>query len=121
MVIWKRVGRLALGDSGIRGNQWVLPPRASEGADHLIKPQADAVVRLLKTTRQAESTRGHRALAAKLISVLYGLPLEGVLELDRSCVDTSGGSLRIKLGGDWVKVDEPVARLLREAVPASGR
>lgn len=32
MVIWKRVGRLALGDSGISGNQWTLPPQVSEGA-----------------------------------------------------------------------------------------
>lgn len=55
-----------------------------------------------------------------MISVLYGLPLDHVLELDRSCVDLSGGGLRIRLGGDWVKVEEPVARLLREAITQNG-
>lgn len=50
-----------------------------------------------------------RALAAKLISTLYGVPLEQVLELDRSCVDASDAGLKIRLGGDWVKVEKPVA------------
>lgn len=42
------------------------------------------------------------------------------MELDRSCADTSGGRLSIRLDGDWVKVDEPVARLLREVVAQAG-
>ena len=46
-----------------------------------------------------------------MISVLYGLSLEHVLDLGRSCADTSGGRLRIRLNGDLVKVDEPVAQV----------
>lgn len=59
-------------------------------------------------------------MAAKLISVLYGLSLEHVLELDRSCADMSRGGLKIRLDDCWVKVDEPVARLLREVVAQAG-
>lgn len=40
--------------------------------------------------------------------------------MDRSCVDLSGGGLRIRLNDDWVKVDKPVAKLLREVVARAG-
>lgn len=52
--------------------------------------------------------------------MLYELPLEQVLGLDHSCADTSGGGFSIRLDGDWVSVDEPVAKLLREVVAQSG-
>lgn len=95
-------------------------PKKPKSKGRTIKSQADAVAKLSKAMRKTESAHARRALAAKLISVLYGLPLEHVLELDRLCVDTSDGGLRMRLGGDWVKVDEPVARLLREVVAQSG-
>lgn len=54
-----------------------------------------------RQTTESDATGGinARALAAKLISALYGLPLEHVLELDRSCADTSGGGLKIRFNG----------------------
>ena len=48
------------------------------------------------------------------------MSLEHVLELDLSCVGISGRSLRIRLGDDWVKVEKPVAGLLREVVTQVG-
>lgn len=95
-------------------------PKKNQRQGRTMKSRADAVVKLLKAMRQAESAHARRALAAKLISALYGLPLEHVLELDRACVDLSRDGLRLRLNGDWVKVEEPVAKLLREAVTQAG-
>lgn len=48
--------------------------------------------------------------------MLYGFSLGHVLEMDRTCIDISGGGLRIRLNDYWVTVDEPVAKLLCGAV-----
>lgn len=48
--------------------------------------------------------------------LLYGMLLEQVFELDRSCIDTSDAGLKIRLGDDWVKVEKPVASLFSEIV-----
>lgn len=91
-------------------------PKKPQGNGRTIKSQTDAVASLLKAARKTGSVSARRALVAKLIATLYGMPLEQVLELDRSCVDVSDASLRIRLGGDWVKVERPVASLLRDMV-----
>jgi hypothetical protein len=91
-----------------------------QGKGRTIKSQTDAVASLLKAAQKAESISARRALVAKLIATLYGMPLEQVLELDRSCVDTSDAELKIRLGGDWVTVEKPVASLLREVTVLVG-
>lgn len=95
-------------------------PKKPQGKVRTIRSQTDTVARLLKAARAAEPAHERRALVAKLISTLYGTPLERVLELDRSCVEALGDGLRIRLGGDWVKVEEPVASLLRKVVVQAG-
>lgn len=92
-------------------------PRRNEPT---VKSRAKAVARLLKASRSTRSLRARRAIAARLISVLYGFPLERVLELDRACIDTSSSRMRIRLEGEWIKVDTTVAALLREVVGQVG-
>jgi hypothetical protein len=71
---------------------------------------------MLKAARETQSVQKRRAMVAKLISTLYGVPLERALDLDRSCVEMSDEGLKIRLGSDWVKVEKPVASLLREMI-----
>lgn len=73
---------------------------------------------LVRHAREAR-TKTSRGATARYAPFWY-LSLEHVLDLDRSCVDLSRDGLRLRLGGDWVKVEEPVAKLLREAVTQAG-
>lgn len=78
-----------------------------------VNKTAKTVAALIKATRGATSNRHRAALVAKLISVLFGVPLKLVLKMEVSNVECSAARVRINVNGQWLLVHEPVAQFLK--------
>ena len=91
-------------------------PKKPQRKEQTIKAVADGVAHLISAIRASLTKEARRALVAKLLSVLYGVPLERVLAMERASMDRSDGKIRLQFGDDWVTVEMPIDDLLSEAV-----
>lgn len=76
---------------------------------------AKEVAHLWESIEIAPSKPARRALVAKFIALIYGVPFERVLGLEVDDV-VFGVNPRICLEGDWVSLEQPVAQLLSDLV-----
>ena len=97
-------------------------PKKPQRKEPTIKAVADRVGRLVLATRSAKTKEARRAYVAKLLSVLYGVPLERVLSMQRAKMDISDGKTKLLFEDSWVDVESPVDELLSDAVgePCTG-
>lgn len=78
-----------------------------------LKAQVTAVATLLKALDSGLSARAKMAFLAKLLSLLYAIPLETVLHLSYADVLDNEGKISLKLGGRWIDLDSRVEKWVR--------
>jgi hypothetical protein len=93
------------------GQQYVVP-KARRRSDPTIRSVAVEVRDILAAIQATSSKRCRRALTAKLLSVTYAFPLEHVLTLGLTNVDTTEERVRLMLGDDWIAIQPPIADLV---------
>ncbi len=102
----------------ITGHSLAIPNK-SASKEPSVNAIADMVGRLVSAIRSASTKKARLAMVAKLLSVLYGVPLEKVLSMDRRHLDISDGIVRLQIDNDWVKIAAPVDRFLSDAADES--
>jgi hypothetical protein len=78
-----------------------------------MKASVDEVAGLQQALTTESSPRAQMAFLAKLISVLYAVPLETVLRLGHSDITDKEGVISINLRGQWLDMDSRVAKWVR--------
>lgn len=100
------------------GHELCIPKKAVR-KEPTVKAVANGVGHLVSAIKAAPTKEARRALVAKLLSILYGVPLEHVLSLERKNMEELNGKVRLRFDDDWVTVDAPIDDLLSEAVSYS--
>lgn len=96
-----------------------LPKRASRN-EPTVGSVADSVGDLVTAARNAPTKKARRALIAKLLSILYDVPLERVVAMNRTDFDVTPEATRLRFGDDWVAVEAPIDALLSCLVDGGG-
>lgn len=78
-----------------------------------MKSQVDEVSALLAALGSTNSPRAQMAFLAKLLSLLYAMPLETVLRLSSGDIVDSEDGLAIMLGDDLLRLDSRLERWVR--------
>lgn len=92
-------------------HQLIIPPKQRKNAPS-IKAVADEVRRLSVAARSVEALGARRAYVAKIISVLFGVPLEHILSLDQTSLSRSPDRTRLQIKGQWMDLEAPIDELL---------
>lgn len=95
-----------------RTNHKLSVPKQVARNEPTVRSLADKVGHLITAARKAPTKNARRALLAKLLSILYDVPLERVVVMERADIDITSGVTRLRLGDDWVTVEAPVDALL---------
>lgn len=88
-------------------------PKKRAPSQKTMKDSIDEVGSLLKGLTKSRSTRTQMAFLAKLLSVLYAVPLETVLHLEFHDLVDQGGAVSVRLGGQWVDLDARLEQWVR--------
>jgi hypothetical protein len=92
----------------------VRPPKRQ--VKNPLKSNSRLVDRLLLASNSTTSRRRRLAYFAKLISLVYGLPLDYVLTLKYSHFRVNGFGIFILISGNWVLLENEISLLFRSVI-----
>jgi len=101
-------------------HQLTIPPAKQKRAPS-IRLVTEEVRHLSDGARSAKTIGARRAYVAKLISVLFGVPLEHVLSLDQTSLSRSPDGTRLQIKGQWMDLEAPIDELLLEVAGESAK
>lgn len=100
-------------------NRKLSVPKKKARKEPTIGSVAESVSYLVEAVRNALTMEARRALLAKLLSVLYDVPLEQVVDMARADLDIASEATRLRFGNDWVIVEKSVDDLMSYLIDAS--
>jgi hypothetical protein len=95
-----------------RINRRLTVPKRVARTEATVGSVAGDVGHLVTAVRNAPTKKAGRALLAKLLSILYDVPLEHVVAMELADIDVTSEATRLRFGYDWVTVEAPIDELL---------
>jgi len=101
--------------AGTTGHVVRLPTKRTRKSQtlHALVPEVEKLIHVATTTTSATAKRSS---VVKLISVLYGLPVSSLLELDGNCLEVSEDGVHLLIQDVWVRLAAPADALLLEVI-----